>query len=149
MADFVDGLGNTTLFKLLTPSELQLVCEAVVEKKFQRGDNVFEENQEGDTMYLINSGTIKITKRMGDKDVEVITLYAGDFFGEIALFDRVGRTGTARALEDAALVELSRDNFARLISRNPYAGIKVLYRIIQDMAKRIQRMNVQNQNLFT
>jgi CRP/FNR family transcriptional regulator, cyclic AMP receptor protein len=148
MADFIEGLSDIALFKLLTPAELQLVCEAIAEKKFRRGENVFEENQDGDTMYLINTGTVKITKRLQDKDVEVITLYAGDFFGEIALFERVGRTGTAHVLEDVSLIELSRDNFARLISRNPYVGIKILYRIIQDMAKRIQRMNVQNQSLF-
>jgi len=148
MADLIEELSGMALFKLLTPAQLQLICEAITEKKFHRDENVFEENQEGDAMYLISTGTIKITKRFQDKDVEVVTLYAGDFFGEITLFERVGRTGTAKVLEDATLIELSRDKFARLISRDPYVGIKILYRIIQDMAKRIQRMNVQSQSLF-
>lgn len=149
MADFIEGLSDMPLFKLLTPAEMQLAAEIMKEQRFRRGENVFNENQDGNAMYLINSGTVKVTKICQGKDLEIITLYAGDFFGEIALFDRVPRTGTAHVLEDAVLIVISRDDFAGLISRKPYVGIKILYRIIQDMAKRLQRMNVQNEGMFT
>ena len=137
-----------SLFKLLTPSELEAVAEVVREKNYRRGESIFVENQDGDTVYIISSGTVKITKLCQGKDLEVITLYAGDFFGEIALFERVPRTGTAKVIENSTVMLLSRDDFARLISRNPYAGIKIMYRIIQDMAKRLQRMNIQNEGMF-
>lgn len=149
MSDIIEGMLGMSVFKLLTPTELQAVSEIIKEFKLRRGENVFSENQDGDTMYVIGCGTVKITKMCQGKELEVVTLYAGDFFGEIALFDRVPRTGTARAIEDVALIGISRDDFAKLISRYPYVGIKILYRIIQDMAKRLQRMNVQNEGMFT
>ncbi len=148
MADFTQGLTELSLFKLLTPTEMQAAAEIMQEKRFHRGDTVFSENQDGDTVYVINTGTVKITKNCQGKEQEIITLYAGDFFGEIALFERVPRTGTAHVLEDVSLIAITRDDFAGLISRQPYVGIKILYRVIQDMAKRLQRMNIQGENFF-
>jgi CRP/FNR family cyclic AMP-dependent transcriptional regulator len=148
MSNEISGINDVPLFKLLTPFEIQSAVEVMKEKKLRRGENVFVENQDGDTMYIISSGTVKITKMCHGKELEVVTLYAGDFFGEIALFERVPRTGTAKVIEDVMLIAIARDDFAGLISRSPYVGIKILYRIIQDMAKRLQRMNVQNESMF-
>jgi CRP-like cAMP-binding protein len=148
MANNMENLAGMSLFKLLNQAELEIVSQTVREKSYLRGENIFVENQDGDTVYVISSGTVKISKLCQGKELEVITLYAGDFFGEIALFERVPRTATARVVENATLILINRDDFARLIAQCPQAGIKILYRIIQDMAKRLQRMNVQSEGMF-
>jgi len=148
MSERADKIKDLPIFRLLNPDELECLTAVTTAKNIPAGEAIFSENDDGDTMYVINSGTVKITKKFPDRAAEMITLYAGDFFGEIALFDRVPRTGAAVAIEDTALLTIDREQFARLISEKPYAGIKILYRIIQDMAKRLQRMNVQSGDIF-
>jgi CRP-like cAMP-binding protein len=88
-------------------------------------------------MFIIKNGSVKVS--LADK--EVLSIESGGFFGEIALFDRVPRTATVEAREDSTFWEIQRDDFAKLISKFPYVGIKIMFRIIQDMSKRLQRMN--------
>lgn len=142
------ALEGMSLFQLLTPQEIEDISHICCEKTFPTGTKIFMENDEGQSMYVINSGTIKITKRIEGIEREVITLYAGDFFGEIALFEQVSRTGTAVALEDVSLFEIRRDDFSSFISSNSYTGLKILYYIIKDMGKRLRRMDVLSENLF-
>lgn len=141
-------LQEIALFQLLTPQEIEDISHICHEKTFKAGSKIFLENDEGQTMYVINSGTVKIAKCFQEGEREIIALYAGDFFGEIALFEQIRRTGTAVALEDVSLFEISRDDFSRFISEKPYTGLKILYYIIKDMGKRLRRMNVISENLF-
>ena len=56
-------LGNISLFKLLSFSEQQMVCEFIKEKSYVAGDIIFQENEDGETMYVVSTGTIKISKK--------------------------------------------------------------------------------------
>lgn len=136
------------LFELLTLQELEEIVNISSEKTCTTGDRLFSEKDEGDSMFVIISGTVKIVKEENGGEKEIITLRNGDFFGEISLFERVPRTAGAVILEDTSLLEIHRDEFGELISRMPHLGIKIFYRIIQEMGKRLQRMNIQSDNLF-
>jgi CRP/FNR family transcriptional regulator len=131
------------LFQLLNNEELGSVAELLKERDFQPGSIIFSQGEEGNTMFIVKSGVIKITMKLQDGEKEIVTLGPDGFFGEIALFERVPRTATATAVQDSIIYEIDRDNFAEVISQNPYIGNKIFYKIIQDMGKRLRRMNLQ------
>ncbi len=64
---------------------------------FEKGDVIFNEQDEKDEMYLIDSGEIQIVKTIGDVDVNIASLSTGDFFGEMTLITGSRRVASAIA----------------------------------------------------
>jgi CRP-like cAMP-binding protein len=134
----VNDLKNLFLFQLLTANEIDFVAEIIKEKSIEAGEKIFAEFDTGDTMYMIESGRIKITAGQGNNEKELTVLKKGDFFGEIALFERVPRTAAAIAVEESNILEISRADFSVLISNNPHIGNKILFRMVQDLSKKLR-----------
>ncbi|MFH1772023.1 MAG: cyclic nucleotide-binding domain-containing protein [Candidatus Omnitrophota bacterium] len=134
-------LKHLFLFGLLSAQELAQLLDFFKEKRYERHIQVVSEKDTGDTMYVIISGAIKISTGKGDDEKELITLFPGDFFGEISLIERTLRTANASTLEESCLLEITRQDFTRLISQHPRLAVKMLFRIIQDMSRRLRRMN--------
>jgi CRP/FNR family transcriptional regulator, cyclic AMP receptor protein len=87
---------------------------------FRTGDN-------GDAMYLIESGRVRITITDDDKKTIILAeLAQGDFFGEMAIIDGKQRSADAIVSEAARLAILSRDNFLRFIRNNPLVALEML-----------------------
>ncbi len=70
---------------------------------FKKGDVIFNELDEGEEMYFIDSGEIQIVKRIGDVDVNIAYLSSGDFFGEMTLITGSRRVASAIAFTDCNL----------------------------------------------
>ena len=82
-------------------------------KSYQKSDVIFKENSEGEEMYILKSGKVKLVLEDPRGEVEVGTLEdPGEFFGEMALIDKSPRTATAVAEEDNTELEvLDRESF--------------------------------------
>lgn len=76
-------------------------------KVFYSGQKVFSEGDTGDRAYLIQDGSIEISKN----GMVLATLGKGELFGEMALIDDQPRMATAKAVGDAAVVIIGRDAF--------------------------------------
>jgi CRP-like cAMP-binding protein len=135
----LENLKAVSILQLLAVEELKEFSEIMRHRKYLAGQKIFAQGESGDSMFIVKNGSVKVS--LADKEVFLIA--SGGFFGEIALFDRTPRTASVEAIEDSTLWEINRDDFAGLISKFPYVGIKVMFRIIQDMSKRLQRMNKQ------
>jgi CRP/FNR family transcriptional regulator, cyclic AMP receptor protein len=102
------------------------------------GDRLFREGEPGDRAYIVQSGTLKITKT-GDNDIQktIATVKAGAIIGEMALIDDQPRAATATALEDTMLTVISAKAFkTRLKSTDP-----VVFRLLTIFAKRLRNQN--------
>ena len=64
---------------------------------FKKGDVIFNERDDKEEMYLIDSGEIQIVKTIGDVDVNIASLGSGDFFGEMTLITGSRRVASAIA----------------------------------------------------
>ena len=104
------------LFQLLTDEEGADAISIFQEKSFTPGQAIFYEEDRGETMHVILTGSVKITKRDGEELKELITLSPGDFFGEITLFEYALRTAGAVAEEDTTTIEVDRTSFNKLFS---------------------------------
>jgi CRP/FNR family cyclic AMP-dependent transcriptional regulator len=75
-------------------------------KNLKKGDLLFRENDPSDSMYVIKSGRLAVTKSKGESEIVLAELGPGDMIGEMAFFDNKPRSAGARALQDTVVIEL-------------------------------------------
>jgi len=109
----------------------------------EAGKILFKEGDIGNTMYIIQKGKIKITKRIGDVDKILIVLQKGDFFGEMAIITQVPRTATATAVDDCELLCFNRKGFISMISKNS----NIAMNIIEKLCLRLEKADNQIRDL--
>lgn len=107
------------------------------------GRVIFKEGEQGDRMYIIQEGTVRITKAMDNDDHVLAELTRGDFFGEMALVTRAERTASASAVDRVQLLAFDRAGFTSMIEKNA----KIALNIIDKLCRRLQHANSQIQYL--
>ncbi|MFW6232265.1 MAG: Crp/Fnr family transcriptional regulator, partial [Spirochaetota bacterium] len=93
---------------------------------YQPGEIIFCEYEPGDAFYLIQEGTVQISKIMGDIEKTVDVLQPGEIFGEMAILEEAPRSATAIAAEQVKCLEFNRENFEILMRGNPAIALKLL-----------------------
>jgi CRP/FNR family cyclic AMP-dependent transcriptional regulator len=113
---------------------------------FEAGRVIFKEGEPGDTMYIIQKGRVKITKKVDDVDKILMVLGKGDFFGEMAIIRQTPRTAAATAIDNCELLTFNRTGFVSMISKNTNIAVNIIEKLclriekadnqIRDLAKR-------------
>jgi serine phosphatase RsbU (regulator of sigma subunit) len=119
----------TPFFQSLPPAEIGRVLARLRPVDLPAGHILFEEDQQGDSLFIILEGSLEIVKSLGTSDEHVVALRVpGEYIGEMSLFDldRL-RSATVRAVGPAHLLELGRADFNTLLERYP--------RLAYDMAR--------------
>lgn len=118
--DYIPRLKRIHLFKGLDDDQILEVAKELEPRLFKTGDIIFEEGEEGQHFYLINSGLVKVTRRgpRGEQR-QIATLVAGDYFGEAALMYGRRRSATIKAESDVEVLRLSKEDFDNLLRRHP------------------------------
>ncbi len=143
--DIVDIIKHIPVFKNLNKLELILVAKILHRRTYHSNELVFKEHEAGNGMYIIQSGSIKITGTHG-QDTEVIyaELHKGEFFGELALVDGSPRSATAKGNEDCTLLGFFKPDLLELIEKSPKTGSKILLNLSAVLGERLRKMNQQN-----
>jgi len=97
---------------------------------------LFAEGEPGDELYVIQEGSVKISKIMNNQEVVLAVLRKGDIFGEMALLEDKPRAATAEALENCTVLAVNQANFTSLITTSP----ELVARMTTFMAERIWLM---------
>jgi CRP/FNR family cyclic AMP-dependent transcriptional regulator len=116
------------------------------------GDVIITEGSEGDTLYVIQSGRVRVEKRTLYDDsytVAVLDVERVGFFGELALLDREKRSASVVAETDCRFIVLRRVRFLEWGNRHPVAGLKVTRRIAEHLAHRLRHANEDVGTLFS
>jgi signal-transduction protein with cAMP-binding, CBS, and nucleotidyltransferase domain len=99
----------------LSMEQLKDVVRFLLRRDCRAGEEVFREGDIGEELFIIENGTLAVTKSMaasGDKKVAVVaTMSKGISFGEIALLKDCRRTATVTCMTDASLLVLKRNHF--------------------------------------
>jgi CRP/FNR family transcriptional regulator, cyclic AMP receptor protein len=138
-SDEADSLSRVPLFKRLTPDELEQLAQEVDQVKFDPDETVFNEQDKGDALYVVETGSVRIW--VLDEDVKPVTLAElkpGEFFGELAVLDRGPRSTNATAVEETILHRLSSDDFQKFLMGHPDVAID----IICEIGARMRQTNV-------
>lgn len=140
-----DFLRKVPLFTDIDDREINKLIPIIVEKKYKKGQYLFFENDIGNELFLITSGTIKIFK--SDKKtakIKTLTyLKEGDFFGEMAMLDEEIRSASAQVIEDANVYILSGKKFKDIMLENP----KTAFKITKTLSSRLRAADQQIHDL--
>ena len=105
---------------------------------------LFAEGEKGNNLYIIQSGSVKITKIVNNQEIVLAILKKSDIFGEMAMLDDKPRAATAEVYEDCKLLAVNKDNFSKLIQDQPDMVVK----LTSLMAERIWLLYRQLDNTF-
>ena len=109
------------------------------EQVYRAGEILMREGDTGDTMFVIQWGQVAVTQQRDGKQIQLATRRAGDFVGEMALFERETRSATLRAVSDVRVLVMDRETFMRQVHENP----ALAYRMMQKMSSRIREASAQ------
>ena len=123
----VETLRQVPLFESLDDEAAHELCELLDSLDCKSGEVLFRAGHEGDAMYIIEEGKVRIFVRAKDgHEVTLTELQRGDFFGEMALLEGKPRSADARVAEDARLAVLSREHFLSFTRSNPNVALEML-----------------------
>jgi CRP-like cAMP-binding protein len=120
-------LQRAEIFKDVSPADLENLSRAVTTHTFQAGEALFNEGDEGDTLYMIRQGQIHLFRRDQSGEERLLgTCGVGDVVGELALLDGYPRSAQARAADHVVTLRLRREHFMMFIQSRPQVMIAVL-----------------------
>jgi CRP/FNR family cyclic AMP-dependent transcriptional regulator len=122
-----DTLRQVPLFESLDDEAALELCHLLESIDCKAGTSLFRAGDEGDAMYLIERGKVRICVRASDGSEVVLTeLNRGDFFGEMVLLGGQRRSADAVVGEDARLAVLSREHFLSFLRSSPKVALEML-----------------------
>lgn len=131
----IDLLRAVDLFDQFDEEDHQRVADASRSVDLVRGDVIFEEGAEAQACYVVAEGRIAISNRSVDGRESMVALMApGDFFGEMGLFDGMGRSAEARALEPSRILSIPYDVLREIWEQKP----KLLWSVVRLLSQRIR-----------
>lgn len=131
-------LTGLPLFASLDGESAESLRAAMNTEHVRRGQVLFREDDEGDRLYVVLDGKVKIYRRSVDgRENMLAVLGAGDMFGELSLFDPRPRTASAAAVTDATLLSLAHDDLRPWLTERP----GVAAHLLRALAQRLRRTN--------
>jgi len=148
------------VFNGLDDRQLARIGELVKRQRFAPGEVIIRDGDEGDTMYLLLTGKVRVTKKLfiksakrigeGEKEIVVLSADWNPYFGELALFDpRSLRTATVTAVEECDCGVIRNRDFLALADSDHDIGYLVLKNVLQKQASIIRKANENILNLTT
>jgi CRP/FNR family transcriptional regulator, cyclic AMP receptor protein len=116
----LDLLSRIPLFAGLNEAELGGLAQDFTLRQFQPGETIFFEGDAGQTLYLIESGQVRIYVQNEEGQETSVALYGpGDLLGELAVIDQQPRSATAVALKQSIVYAIGRDRFHYWLRESP------------------------------
>src|SRR5205814_9275268 len=133
-----DALRRCALFAQFTDEALDTCARSLRVRRFKRNETIFHQGDPGDSLFIIESGAVKIVlpSPEGEEGAIIATLGRGDFFGELALIDGAPHSATAIAVEPTETLILRRDTFESLIDQDR----SLRYALFAGLAAELRRL---------
>ncbi len=106
--------------------------------RLERGDVLFHEGDQGDRLYVIGEGKIKLGRTSADGRENLLAILGpGEMFGELSLFDPGPRTATATAVAETQLLSMGHEQLKDFLHERPGVSLTLL----SALARRLRRTN--------
>ncbi|HWG94053.1 MAG TPA: Crp/Fnr family transcriptional regulator [Mycobacteriales bacterium] len=131
-------LARAGLFQGVAPEAAEALAASLTFGDYSRGEHVFDEGEQGDTLFIVLSGKVKIGRRAADGRENMLSVMGpSDMFGELSLFDPGPRTATAVVVTDARLASLAHSSLRPWIKDRP----EIAEQLLRVLARRLRRTN--------
>lgn len=135
-------LENVPIFAGLETAALELLLDHAERRDYAPDDLVVREGEASNLLFLIGSGSVRIIKNFGARgQIELTTLEAKDFFGEMCIIDTLPRMATVQTREISTLFSISTAAFHRLYKQMPAQHSILILNIARDLARRLRRLD--------
>lgn len=135
-------LREMSFFADLNDEELNAVSKIVKKKNYKMGEIIFNDNEDGTSLYVIRKGEVKACKAAPDGELMTLTLMKdGDIFGEMSFLDERPRSATIVAISNTEAYCIDKHDFEKLVDTNPRMVYKVLKNIIFTIHTIVRGMN--------
>jgi signal transduction histidine kinase len=125
----LDELRQIPLFADLSEEDLEQLYEMAETVSIPAGQLVLREGDQGDSLFVVLTGELEVTKRQGSQDVLLALSKPGQFFGEMALLEQAPRSASVRTLQESRLLVISQSAFQTLLSCSASAPLKILHTV--------------------
>lgn len=126
------------IFQGLDESAAATLRASMSPLKLRKSQTLFKEGDDGDNLYIVTSGKIKLgTKSQDGRENLLMILGPGDMFGDLSLFDSGPRTATATAVTESRLLTLGQNKVIPWVKEHPEVSLHLLARL----ASRLRRTN--------
>jgi CRP-like cAMP-binding protein len=127
-----------SLFATLSPRELKTVDGLLHERTFLKDEVIFDQGEEGQALYIIESGRVLICRQGRPQEGRIAELGPGRLFGELALLDNSPRAAQARAEENCTLAVLFRADFLGLLETHAVIASKIALQLARHIGQRLR-----------
>jgi CRP-like cAMP-binding protein len=142
-------LAESKIFEDLYDNEIDKVLAICQIEAFKWDEYVFREGDEGDRLYIIAEGAVRISRHMPGSGEEAITvLKKGACFGEMAVLDPSTRSTDAIVDSKCELITITRADFEVLLESDLRLAYKVLRSVVRLMSGRLRATNDNLRSIF-
>lgn len=122
-----EDLARSSILGSLPPDALTMLAQRCQTRVFSAGEAILEEGQNGDSMHVLQSGTVKVIHQRGSgRQEDIWRMTPGEVFGELAVFDPAPRSATVVAASPCTTVEVRRDDLTAVFDAHPEASRRML-----------------------
>ncbi|GAB3587780.1 Crp/Fnr family transcriptional regulator [Calidifontibacter terrae] len=134
----IQSVRQAPLFAALDDQAAEDLLESMTRTKVPRGQELFHEGDQGDSLYVITEGKVKLGRRSQDGRENLLAILGrGEMLGELSLFDPGARTATATAVADTELVGIGHQAMSNYLTDHPEVSMTML----NSLAGRLRRTN--------
>ena len=134
----LDVVRRAPLFATLDDADAAQVMASMTPVRMERGDVLFNEGDQGDRLYVIAEGKIKLGRSSTDGRENLLAILGpSEMLGELSLFDPGPRTATATAVAETQLIGLGNEQLSQLLGAHP----RIAGTLLAALARRLRRTN--------
>jgi CRP/FNR family transcriptional regulator len=115
------------------------MAAGVLGKLYRDTEIIIKQGEPGDCMYVVQQGLVEIIRETDQGDVHLALRGEGEFFGEMAIFEREVRSATVRALGEARVLTIDKKNLLRRLHEDP----SLAFHLVQSMSARIRELSAE------
>jgi cAMP-binding proteins - catabolite gene activator and regulatory subunit of cAMP-dependent protein kinases len=118
---------KVSIFSTLQDNHVREIVDMVVHRKYKKGQIIFFEGDISDKLYIVNKGKVKIFRYTKEGKEQILYILTnGDFTGDLSLLKKSKLEFNAEALEDTAVCTLTKEDFDKILEKNPEITFKIL-----------------------
>ena len=137
LTDKILFLNRHPMFGNMSLDQLNTIAAQLVERDMAAKEVIFSEGDLSRDWYLIVSGKVDIVQQRGDTYHTIVTLNAGEYFGDMAIFEERARSADAVVAEKVRLLTLSPERFRQVVLQDP----AISFEIFRELSARLRRLD--------
>jgi CRP/FNR family transcriptional regulator, cyclic AMP receptor protein len=132
-------LHNIHLFRSLDPKQVELIRGLLKEENYRSGEKVIEEGRAGESLYIVRSGKLRVSRAFDTETFVLTELGPNDFFGEMSLIDDFAASATVETLTDSSLLKMTREDFKALVGTSSELSSRLWESLARSLNTKIRK----------